>query len=309
MNNNVNVFLANPRGFCAGVERAVEIVERALEKYGPPIYVRHEIVHNPQVVQRLSAKGTVFVEEVNEIPEGGITIFSAHGVSQKVKNDASMNKLNSIDATCPLVNKVHHEAIKYDKLGYKIVLIGHKGHPEVEGTSGQITNKMEIVESLEDVLRLELIKNQKVAYITQTTLSVNDTEKIVIALKEKYPYIVGPSSSDICYATQNRQDAVRKLSKLAQVVLVIGGANSSNSARLTEISSEYNIPSYRISDANELNPDWVKNKNNIGITAGASTPEEQTRQLLQRLKELVGDITVREIEGLEEKVFFKLPKV
>ena len=309
MNKIVNVFLANPRGFCAGVERAVEIVERALKKYGPPVYVRHEIVHNPHVVKKLAAKGTIFVEEINEIPEEGITIFSAHGVSKKVKHDACKRNLNFIDATCPLVNKVHNEAVKYDKLGYKIFLIGHKGHPEVEGTAGQIKNQMEILESLEDVLKLESSEDTKVAYITQTTLSVCDTKIIVNTLKEKFPNIVGPNSSDICYATQNRQDAVRELSKLVQLVLVMGGANSSNSARLTEISSKYNIPSYRISDPYELNPDWLKGKTNIGITAGASTPEEQIKQLLEYLKNIVGGINIREIKGLEEKVFFKLPKI
>ena len=267
------IILAQPRGFCAGVQRAVDIVEKSIDKFGSPVYVRHEIVHNKHVVDSLTEKGAIFVDEISDIPDNSNTIFSAHGVSDKVETDAKIKSLTIVDATCPLVKKVHVEALKYYEQGYKIILVGHKGHPEVEGTAGRVPGGVKVIETVDHVNKLKFSKSDLLAYVTQTTLSVDDTKKIIDALKEKYPTIKGPDTRDICYATQNRQKAVRDLAKFSDVVLVLGNKNSSNSVRLAEISALTGIPTYRISDKNELNIELIKNYNVIGITAGASTPE------------------------------------
>ena len=303
----MKVILAQPRGFCAGVERAIDIVERALEIYGPPVYVRHEIVHNRHVVEDLKGKGAVFVEEVDEIPEGAITIFSAHGVSQKVENGADDRKLTVIDATCPLVAKVHKEGQRYARAGQEVVLIGHAGHPEVEGTLGQIEGKVHLVQDVDDVATLEISDPDRLAYVTQTTLSVDDTRGIIEALKNRFPQIAGPDVKDICYATQNRQEAVRHLAQVADLLLVIGAKNSSNSNRLREIGEETSIDSYLIDDASQLDPAWLNGKSVIGVTAGASAPEELVQQLVGRLREL-GASTVESLGSVVENVQFKLPK-
>ena len=303
----LQVILAQPRGFCAGVVRAVDIVERALEIYGAPVYVRHEIVHNKHVVESLRAKGARFVEEVDEIPEGAVTVFSAHGVARKVVNDAGVRGLQVIDATCPLVSKVHNETKRYAREGCEVVLIGHAGHPEVEGTMGQVSSEVHLVSDLADVATLEPIDPEKLSYVTQTTLSVDDTREIIAALKERFPRIQGPDVKDICYATQNRQTAVRRLADLADVVLVIGADYSSNSNRLREISEEAGISSYLISDAASLNPSWLDEANSVGITAGASAPEELVQELIARLGELF-EVTVTDLDGIEENVTFRLPR-
>lgn len=303
----MKVILAQPRGFCAGVERAIDIVERALEIYGPPVYVRHEIVHNRHVVEDLKGKGAVFVEEVDEIPEGAITIFSAHGVSRKVENGADDRKLTVIDATCPLVAKVHKEGQRYARAGQEVVLIGHAGHPEVEGTLGQIEGKVHLVQDIADVAKLEISDPARLAYVTQTTLSVDDTRGIIEALKNRFPQIAGPDVKDICYATQNRQEAVRHLAQVADLLLVIGARNSSNSNRLREIGEETSIDSYLIDDASQLDPAWLNGKSVIGVTAGASAPEELVQQLVGRLREL-GASTVESLGSVVENVQFKLPK-
>lgn len=303
----MKVILAQPRGFCAGVERAIDIVERALEIYGPPVYVRHEIVHNRHVVEDLKGKGAVFVEEVDEIPEGAITIFSAHGVSRKVENGADDRNLTVIDATCPLVAKVHKEGQRYARAGQEVVLIGHAGHPEVEGTLGQIEGKVHLVQDVGDVAKLEISNPEHLAYVTQTTLSVDDTRGIIEALKNRFPQIAGPDVKDICYATQNRQEAVRHLAQVADLLLVIGAKNSSNSNRLREIGEETDIDSYLIDDASQLDPAWLNEKSVIGVTAGASAPEELVQQLVGRLREL-GATTVESLGSVVENVQFKLPK-
>ncbi len=303
----MKVILAQPRGFCAGVERAIDIVERALEIYGPPVYVRHEIVHNRHVVEDLKGKGAVFVEEVDEIPEGAITIFSAHGVSRKVETGADDRKLTVIDATCPLVAKVHKEGQRYARAGQEVVLIGHAGHPEVEGTLGQIEGKVHLVQDVDDVATLEISDPARLAYVTQTTLSVDDTRGIIEALKNRYPQIAGPDVKDICYATQNRQEAVRHLAQVADLLLVIGAKNSSNSNRLREIGEETSIDSYLIDDASQLDPAWLDGKSVVGVTAGASAPEELVQQLVGRLREL-GASTVESLGSVVENVQFKLPK-
>ncbi len=303
----MKVILAQPRGFCAGVERAIDIVERALEIYGPPVYVRHEIVHNRHVVEDLKAKGAVFVEEVDEIPEGAITIFSAHGVSRKVETGADDRHLTVIDATCPLVAKVHKEGQRYARAGQEVVLIGHAGHPEVEGTLGQIEGKVHLVQDVSDVAKLSVSDPQRLAYVTQTTLSVDDTRGIIEALKNRYPQIAGPDVKDICYATQNRQEAVRHLAQVADLLLVIGAKNSSNSNRLREIGEETGIDSYLIDDASQLDSAWVNGKTVIGVTAGASAPEELVQQLVERLREL-GASSVESLGSVVENVQFKLPK-
>jgi 4-hydroxy-3-methylbut-2-enyl diphosphate reductase len=303
----LRILLASPRGFCAGVERAIDIVERALDRYGPPVYVRHEIVHNKHVVQSLRAKGAVFVEEVDDIPEGAVTVFSAHGVSEAVEKGARTRGLSVIDATCPLVSKVHKEGQNHAGKGREVILIGHEGHPEVEGTRGRIPGGVHLVTHPEDVEKLRVRDPAKLAYVTQTTLSVDETRAVIEALKRRFPKIVGPDVKDICYATQNRQTAVRELALHVDLLLVVGAKNSSNSNRLREIGSEIGIPSYLIDDADSLNPAWLDGVSTVGITAGASAPEELVQQLIRRLGEF-GEVEVRELAGVIENVTFKLPR-
>jgi 4-hydroxy-3-methylbut-2-en-1-yl diphosphate reductase len=302
------VILAQPRGFCAGVERAVEIVELALKKYGPPVYVRHEIVHNKRVVEKLRSIGARFVDELDEIPEGAITVFSAHGVSQKVADQAELRDLPVIDATCPLVAKVHREGQRYAEKGFDVILIGHEGHPEVEGTRGRIPGGVHLVQSIADVDKLRVRDPNRVAYITQTTLSVDDTRVIIDRLKERFPNVNGPDVRDICYATQNRQQAVRLLGRHVDIILVVGSSNSSNSNRLREIGTEMNVPSYLIDQADDVDPAWLKGVGTVGLTAGASAPEELVQQVIARLGEF-GPIEVQNLEGVEENVRFKLPEM
>ncbi|MBH72408.1 MAG: 4-hydroxy-3-methylbut-2-enyl diphosphate reductase [Rhodospirillaceae bacterium] len=303
----MRVILSKPRGFCAGVTRAIDIVELALKKYGPPVYVRHEIVHNKRVVEDLKAKGAVFVEELDEVPDGAHTVFSAHGVSKKVADVAGARDLPVIDATCPLVAKVHKEGQRYSAKDYDIILIGHEGHPEVIGTMGRIPGKVYLVSTAEDVGKLEVRDPDKLAYVTQTTLSVDDTKDVIEALKVRFPTVVGPDVKDICYATQNRQSAVRELAGQVDLLLVVGAQNSSNSKRLSEIGKELNVPSYLIDDATGLNENWLEDIETLGITAGASAPEKLVQDLIKRLGELV-DIEVEEVDGINENVQFKLPK-
>lgn len=304
----MRVILAEPRGFCAGVERAIEIVERAIELYGPPVYVRHEIVHNKRVVNELKKKGAHFVEEISEVPDGAVTIFSAHGVSKAVADEAGRRNLPLIDATCPLVAKVHIEAQRYAKEGREVILIGHKGHPEVEGTSGRVEGGVKIVSTVEDVKNLTVSDPDKVAYVTQTTLSVDDTRDVIEALHDRFPNIVGPSLKDICYATQNRQAAVRRLAEQAELMLVVGAKNSSNSNRLREIGEEMGVRSHMIDDARDVDPAWFEGIERVGITAGASAPEALVQELIERLRELVGNVELTVLEGIKERVRFKLPK-
>ena len=302
----MRVMLAQPRGFCAGVIRAIDIVEQALAKFGAPIYVRHEIVHNRHVVESLRAKGARFVEHLSEVPAGAITIFSAHGVARQVEDDAQARGLRVLDATCPLVAKVHGQGKRYVAAGRVVILIGHAGHPEVEGTMGQVPGPVVLVQTVEDVERLALAPGTPVAYVTQTTLSVDDTRSIINALKRRFTDIVGPDINDICYATQNRQAAVRELARTADVILVVGATNSSNSNRLREIGVEAGVPSYLISDGSELDPDWVKNATVVGITAGASAPESLVEDVIAALRRL-GPVEVSVLAGIEEKVEFRLP--
>ncbi|HUZ75135.1 MAG TPA: 4-hydroxy-3-methylbut-2-enyl diphosphate reductase [Stellaceae bacterium] len=302
----MRVVLAQPRGFCAGVERAIEIVERAIEKYGPPIYVRHEIVHNRHVVERLRAKGARFVDDLAEIPPGSVTIFSAHGVSSGVENDATARELSVIDATCPLVSKVHSEGQRYAAQGREIVLIGHAGHPEIEGTMGRIEGKVHLISAASEVAGLAVSDPAKLAYITQTTLSVDDTRAVIEALRARFPAIVGPDTKDICYATQNRQRAARELARAVDVVLVVGAANSSNSNRLREIAEEQGVPAYLIADADALDPRWVADAAGVGITAGASAPAELVQELIDRLRTL-GEVTLETLPGITENVRFRMP--
>jgi len=302
----MQVILAQPRGFCAGVERAIEIVERAIEKFGAPVYVRHEIVHNRHVVESLRAKGAHFVDELDEVPPGGITIFSAHGVAQSVESAAEQRGLPVIDATCPLVSKVHIEGRRYAAQEKTVILIGHAGHPEVEGTMGQIPGGVKLISSVEDVARLEVPDPDKLAYVTQTTLSVDDTRAIIEALRARFPAISGPDTKDICYATQNRQRAVRELARVVDVLLVVGARNSSNSNRLAEIGTELGVPSYLIEDANALDPAWIAGKSSIGITAGASAPDKLVQELIETLRRY-GDIEVSALPGVDENVRFRLP--
>jgi len=303
----IKVILAQPRGFCAGVERAIDIVERALTIYGPPVYVRHEIVHNKRVVDTLRAKGAVFVEELDEVPDGGVAIFSAHGVSQAVEDEAKRRNLPVIDATCPLVSKVHKEGQTHVSNGHEVVLIGHEGHPEVEGTRGRIPGGVHLVTSAQDVKNLHVEDAKSVAYVTQTTLSVDDTREVIEALQKNFPGISGPDVKDICYATQNRQKAVRDLAKGVDLILVVGARNSSNSNRLREIGAEIGVPSYLIDDASGLDPSWLDGIETVGITAGASAPEELVQELIARLGEF-GTVVTDSIEGVEETVRFKLPR-
>ncbi|MGH6967843.1 MAG: 4-hydroxy-3-methylbut-2-enyl diphosphate reductase [Stellaceae bacterium] len=302
----MRVVLAQPRGFCAGVERAIDIVERAIEKYGPPIYVRHEIVHNRHVVERLRAKGAHFVDELDEIPPGSVTIFSAHGVSSAVEDAAASRSLPVIDATCPLVSKVHSEGQRYAAQGREIVLVGHAGHPEIEGTMGRINGKVHLISRAEEVARLKVSNPHKLAFITQTTLSVDDTKAVIDALRQRFPDIVGPDTKDICYATQNRQRAVRELAQQVDVVLVVGAANSSNSNRLREIAAEQGVKAYLVTDAEALDPAWVKGAKAVGITAGASAPEELVQNLIARLKQL-SDVECEKLPGITENVRFRMP--
>ncbi|HEX2650996.1 MAG TPA: 4-hydroxy-3-methylbut-2-enyl diphosphate reductase [Burkholderiales bacterium] len=303
----MDVLLANPRGFCAGVERAIEIVERALEQHGAPIYVRHEIVHNKYVVEDLKKKGAVFVEELAEVPSGSTVIFSAHGVSKAVRAEAKARGLKVFDATCPLVSKVHVEVAKMLRDGYHIVMIGHRGHPEAEGTMGQSAERMHLVETVDEVAQLEVADAVPLAYVTQTTLSVDDAERIVAALKRRFPDIRGPKKDDICYATQNRQDAVKFMAPRCDVVIVVGSPNSSNSNRLREVAENMGAEAYMVDNAEQLRPEWIEGKARVGVTAGASAPEVLVNQLIERLQEL-GAKNVRPLEGIAENVVFTLPR-
>lgn len=302
----LKVILAQPRGFCAGVERAIDIVERALKKYGPPIYVRHEIVHNRHVVEDLRARGAVFVDELDEVPDNAITVFSAHGVARKVEAAARARDLPVIDATCPLVAKVHAEGRRYAGQGREIVLIGHAGHAEVEGTIGQIDGKVYLVQTVEDAAMLEVAHPEKLSYITQTTLSVDDTRGIIGALKARFPSISGPDVRDICYATQNRQEAVQELAERVDLILVVGSRNSSNSNRLREIGAELGRPSYLIDDAEHLDPEWFEGVRTVGLTAGASAPEVLVQGVIEGLKRF-GQVEIEVLSGTPEDVKFKLP--
>src|SRR6201999_432028 len=302
----MRVILAQPRGFCAGVVRAIDIVEKALNKCGEPVNVRHEIVHNKHVVDTLKNKGARFVEELDEVPEGAVTVFSAHGVPQSVVKTAQDRGLPVLDATCPLVSKVHNQGKRYVAHGRTLILIGHAGHPEVEGTMGQVGAPVHLVQSEEDVAALPVPVNTPVAYITQTTLSIDDTKGIIVELKRRFSDIVGPETSDICYATQNRQTSVRELAKLADVILVVGAKNSSNSNRLREIGLEEGIPSYLINDGSELDPAWVKGKAVVGLTAGASAPESLVQHVIDALGE-IAPVTVEQMDGKKEHIEFRLP--
>ena len=304
---NIKIVLAQPRGFCAGVERAIDIVERALEKYGAPVYVRHEIVHNKYVVETLRARGAIFVEEIDEIPTGAVTVFSAHGVAKKVENGALVRELDVIDATCPLVTKVHKEGRRYAEKNYDIVLIGHIGHPEVEGTIGQIPGTVHVISEPEDVAGLEVGDEERVAFVTQTTLSVNDTRDVIAALKARFPKIVGPDTRDICYATQNRQTAVIAMAKQVDLLLVVGAHNSSNSNRLREIGENFGIASHLIENASMFDPAWLEGVETVGLTAGASAPETLVQETVSRIRNYC-DVTVEKLDGVEENVHFKLPK-
>jgi 4-hydroxy-3-methylbut-2-enyl diphosphate reductase len=302
----MEIILAQPRGFCAGVDRAIEIVERALALYGAPVYVRHEIVHNQWVVNDLKAKGVVFVNEVDEVPDGAITVFSAHGISEKVENAAKLRDLPVIDATCPLVTKVHKEAQRYEAMDAEIILIGHAGHPEVEGTSGRVKRGVYLVQREADVATLEVKNPDNLAYVTQTTLSVDDTRGIIEALKKRFPNIQGPDLRDICYATQNRQNAVRELAKKVDLLLVVGAKNSSNSNRLRDLAEEMGVCAYLIADASSIQPDWFHGVNTVGITAGASAPEH----LVQGVVDAIGKLHPTEVstmDGTQENTRFKLP--
>ncbi|MBS0496435.1 MAG: 4-hydroxy-3-methylbut-2-enyl diphosphate reductase [Proteobacteria bacterium] len=312
----IKVLLSNPRGFCAGVDRAIEIVERALTMHGAPIYVRHEVVHNRFVVENLEKKGAVFVENLDEVPQDSILIFSAHGVSHAVRREAAERKLKVFDATCPLVTKVHVEVAKMRKEGKEIIMIGHQGHPEVEGTMGQIEgadNGMYLVETEMDVDTLKVKDESNLAYVTQTTLSVDDAARIVDALKRRFPQIIGPKKDDICYATQNRQDAVKKMVNQCDLVIVVGSPNSSNSNRLCEVARNADVEAYMVDRAEQLQESWFVGKKNIGITAGASAPEILVQQVIARLKQIGAeqtgeDVTIEELSGVVESVVFPLPK-
>ncbi|MFO1362121.1 MAG: 4-hydroxy-3-methylbut-2-enyl diphosphate reductase [Burkholderiales bacterium] len=303
----MEVLLANPRGFCAGVERAIAIVERALALHGAPIYVRHEIVHNRSVVEGLRAQGAIFVEALAEVPAGATVVFSAHGVSKAVEREAAARGLRVFDATCPLVTKVHVEVEKMLRAGREIVMIGHRGHPEAEGTMGQAETGMHLVETVGDVARLAVRDPSKLAYVTQTTLSVDDAAAIVAALKRRFPGIVGPKKDDICYATQNRQDAVKAMAPRADVVIVVGSPNSSNSNRLREVAEHLGVPAYMVDHADQLDPAWIAGRGRVGVTAGASAPEVLVQAVIARLQSL-GASVVRPLDGAEERVVFPMPK-
>jgi len=301
------ILLAQPRGFCAGVDRAIEIVERALQQFGAPIYVRHEIVHNAYVVDDLRNKGAIFIEELDDVPPGNTLVFSAHGVSKAVREEAAARGLAIFDATCPLVTKVHVEVAKMRKQGCEIIMIGHAGHPEVEGTMGQAEEGMHLVETVADVETLQVANPELVAYVSQTTLSVDDTADIIAALKRRFPHIIEPKKGDICYATTNRQEAVKFLAPQVEVVVVVGSPNSSNSNRLREVAEKKGTPAYMVDRADQIDPQWIAGKKRIGVTAGASAPEVLVQSVIDRLKEL-GAASVRPLEGVEENVTFPLPK-
>lgn len=307
----MEIRLANPRGFCAGVDRAIDIVNRALEVFEAPVYVRHEVVHNKFVVDDLRNRGAVFVQELDEVPDDSIVIFSAHGVSKAVQDEAQRRELKVFDATCPLVTKVHMEVIRYSRDGRESVLIGHAGHPEVEGTMGQYDSRqggdIYLVEDEADVAKLEVRDPERLTYVTQTTLSVEDTAKVIEALRQKFPHIHGPHKEDICYATTNRQDAVRQLALECQLVLVVGSPNSSNSNRLRELAERCGTPSYLIDGPDEIDPEWLEKVKSVGVTAGASAPEVLVRRVVERLREL-GGTTTEELQGREENIRFSLPR-
>jgi 4-hydroxy-3-methylbut-2-enyl diphosphate reductase len=303
----MDVLLANPRGFCAGVERAIEIVERALAQFGAPIYVRHEIVHNKYVVEDLRAKGAVFVEELDEVPTGATVIFSAHGVAKAVREEAERRGLKVFDATCPLVTKVHVEVAKLLRAGYEIVMIGHRGHPEAEGTMGQAEDRISLIETVEDVAKLAVRSPDKLAYVTQTTLSVDDARSIVAALKARFPAITGPKKDDICYATQNRQDAVKFMAPQCDVVIVVGSPNSSNSNRLREVAENIGARAYMVDAAADLRPEWIAGAARVGVTAGASAPEVLVQEVIEKLRQL-GAKRVTPLKGAVEDVVFTLPR-
>ncbi len=305
--SDAEILLAQPRGFCAGVDRAIEIVERALAMYGAPIYVRHEIVHNAYVVDNLRKQGAIFVEALTDVPAGNTLIFSAHGVSQAVRAEAEARGLRIFDATCPLVTKVHVEVAKMRSQGLEIIMIGHKGHPEVEGTMGQSGEGMFLVETIDDVLALQVADESKLAYVTQTTLSVDDAAEVINALKQRFPSITEPKKQDICYATQNRQDAVRVMAPQCDLVLVVGSPNSSNSNRLREVAEKMGVPAYMIDAPEQLKPEWFDGKRRIGVTAGASAPEVLAQSIVSRLREL-GVNQVKVLDGVEENIAFPLPK-
>jgi 4-hydroxy-3-methylbut-2-enyl diphosphate reductase len=303
----MEIILAQPRGFCAGVERAIAIVEKSLEKFGPPIYVRHEIVHNKYVVDSLSKKGVIFVDKIEDVPEGSVIIFSAHGVSRQVEIDAESRNLEVIDATCPLVTKVHKEAVTNEKDGNELILIGHEGHPEVEGTAGRVRQKVNIISSISDIENLTFVDHDKIAYVTQTTLSVDDTKQIIVKLKEKFPNIKGPDTKDICYATQNRQNAVKELAKITDIILVVGSKNSSNSNRLKDLAQESGVASYLIDCVEDIDLSWLDGKKKIGITSGASAPELLTEKLINYLQSIF-NAKISKTDGVIENIKFKLPK-
>ncbi|WP_225781452.1 4-hydroxy-3-methylbut-2-enyl diphosphate reductase [Xenophilus sp. Marseille-Q4582] len=301
------ILLAEPRGFCAGVDRAIEIVERAIAKFGAPIYVRHEIVHNTYVVETLKAKGAVFIEELSEVPPGATLVFSAHGVSKAVEKEAHDRGFSVFDATCPLVTKVHVEVAKLAKAGYEFIMIGHKGHPEVEGTMGQLSSGIHLVEDVEDVHRVQPAQTEKLAVVTQTTLSVDDAAEIAAAVRARFPAVREPKQQDICYATQNRQDAVKLMSPQVDLVIVVGSPTSSNSNRLRELAERLGTPAYMVDSAAELRSEWFTGKTRVGLTAGASAPEVLVREVIERIKAL-GAVAVRTMPGIEETIKFPLPK-
>lgn len=302
-----DVLLAQPRGFCAGVDRAIDIVERALTKFGAPIYVRHEIVHNTYVVNDLKAKGAIFIEDLADVPPGATLVFSAHGVSKAVQDEAKQRGFSIFDATCPLVTKVHVEVAKLAKEGYEFLMIGHKGHPEVEGTMGQLSSGIHLVEDAADVLRVQPLQTNKLAVVTQTTLSVDDAASIMRAIKTRFPQVREPKQQDICYATQNRQDAVKVMASKVDVVIVVGSPTSSNSNRLRELAQRLGTPSYMVDDPADLDPEWVRDSTRVGLTAGASAPEVLVQEVIARLKQL-GALTVQTMDGVDETIQFPLPK-
>ena len=313
MADKINILLANPRGFCAGVDRAIQIVEEALSQYGKPIYVRHEVVHNQYVINDLKTKGAIFIEDLSDVPKGAHVIFSAHGISKAIREEAKSRELIPIDATCPLVTKVHVEVNKMLNQGMDIIMIGHKGHPEVEGTMGQIekhhtTRKMFLIETIEDVKYLTVDNPDKMAYVTQTTLSTDDTKAMIEALKKKYPNIQGPKSDDICYATQNRQDAVKEISSLCDLIIIVGSNNSSNSNRLKELALREGVEAYLIDHEDALQSSWLLNKKNIGISAGASAPEISVTNIINKIQ-ILTEATITELPGVQENIIFKLPKI
>ena len=310
MKKEIHITLAEPRGFCAGVDRAIAIVEKALEKYGAPIYVRHEVVHNEFVIENLKKKGAIFVEDMEDIPKGSHVIYSAHGVSKLVRKKASDFNLVPIDATCPLVTKVHKEVIQQNKKGHIIIMIGHEGHPEVDGTMGQVddNDKTFLVQNLGDIDRLRIKNTEKISYVTQTTLSIDETKEIINKLKEKYPNISGPNKSDICYATQNRQDAIKSLIKDKELIIVVGSSNSSNSSRLAELAKQEGVESVLVGNIENFDLSILLNKKKIGITAGASAPEILVKNLIKKIKRNY-DVLIDEMNGIEENIIFKLPNI